>query len=178
MNTFTRNLLVKLAAVTLCSTQLSAATHALEPIVTKSKIEELAAKCGAKVTVSYAPDFSEETGEVRENAMMLIGIERSNAPEAISCVQGNIPTVVTTLVGREEGMPALNQTMLDTVLKECGWKKEDGFVGFVAGDELRFQPDATAAYERVDCVLAGIRPYAPRMGFVGNERYTTEEEQK
>jgi hypothetical protein len=178
VSAFTRNLAVALATVTFCSTQLSAAQDILEPIVTKSKIEDLAAKCGAIVTVSYAPDFSEETGEVRENSMLLIGIERSNSPEAISCVQGNIPTVVTTLVGREEGVPALNQTILDTVLKECDWQKGDGFVGFVAGDELRFQPEVTAAYERVDCVMAGIRPYAPRMGFVGNERYSTEEEQK
>ena len=178
MRVFIRNLLLTLAAGAFCCTQLSAEPNTVEPIVTKSKIEELAAKCGAKVTVSYAPDFSEETGEVRENAMMLIGIERSNTPEAISCVQANIPTVVTTLVGREEGVPALNQTILDTVLKDCGWQEGDGFVGFVGGDELRFQPDATAAYERVDCVLAGIRPYAPRMGFVGNERYRTEEEQK
>ena len=89
-----------------------------------------------------------------------------------------IPTVVTMLVGREKGVPPLSQAILDDVIKQCDWRKEDGFVGLVGDDELRFQPNPTAEYERLDCVLKGVRRYAPKMGFVRNEQYRTAEEQK
>ena len=89
-----------------------------------------------------------------------------------------IPTVVTVLTGREKGVPPMTQAILDDVLKQCDWRKEDGFVGFVGDDELQFQPDRNADYERVDCVLRGVLRYAPKMGFVGNEQYRVEEDQK
>jgi hypothetical protein len=159
------------------STPLYAEAQKREPLVTKAKIEAVAAACDAKVTVSDSPDYDEQTGAVQQKAMLIVGVQRDNSPEAIACMKDYIPTVVTMLVGREKGVPPLTQAMLDDVLKQCDWRKKDGFVGLIAEDELQFQPDPKADYERVDCVLNGIRPYAPKMGFVGNEAYR-EEEQK
>jgi hypothetical protein len=124
------------------------------------------------------PDVDEETGDVKANAMILVGIERSNDPDAISCFQNHVPSIVTSLVGREKGVPALNQAMLDAILKDCRWTDKDGIILLVGEDDLQFQPNASADYERVDCVLTGVRPHAPNMGFVGNENYVSKEEQK
>lgn len=82
---------------------------------------------------------------------------------------------MTGMVGRAKGVPPLNREMLDAILTECGWTKADGFVDFVDVDELQFQPSAAADYERVECALQGIKPYHPKMGFVGNEQYRVEE---
>jgi hypothetical protein len=164
-------------AIASCLAPSFAQPSSIEPIVTKTKIEEIAAKCEAKVTVSDAPNYDEETGAVQEKAMLIVGIQRNNSPEAIACMRDYIPTVVTMLTGRAKGVPLLSQAILDDVLKKCDWRKKDGFVGLIADDELQFQPDPKADYERVDCVLNGIRPYGPKMGFVGNEAYR-EEEQK
>jgi hypothetical protein len=171
-------LAVALIAFFGCAVPLLAEPNAIEPLVSKEKVEQLAAKCDAKITITYAPNYDEETGVVEEKAMLMVGVERSNSAEAIVCMRDHLPTVVTTLVGREKGVPPLSQAILDDVLKKCKWRKTDGFVGFVGDDELQFQPDPKADYDRVDCVLQGIKPYAPRMGFVGNEAYSAEEEQK
>jgi hypothetical protein len=165
-------------ATALLSAPLYAETQKREPLITKSKIEAVAAECDAKVTISESPDYDEETGAIEEKAMLIVGVQRNNSSEAIACMKDYLPTVVTMLVGRDKGVPPLNQAILDDVLKQCDWRKEDGFVGLVGDDELQFQPNPSAEYERVDCVLKGVRRYSPKMGFVGNEAYAPEEEQK
>jgi hypothetical protein len=171
-----------LAAATIaflgCAMPLLAEPNDIDPLVSKAKVEQLAEKCDAKVTITEAPNYDEETGVVEDKAMLMVGVERSNSAEAIACMHDYLPTVVTMLVGREKGVPPLSQDILDDVLNKCKWRKTDGFVGFVGDDELQFRPDAKADYDRVDCVLKGIKPHAPRMGFVGNEAYSPEEEQK
>jgi hypothetical protein len=149
-----------------------------EPLVTRSKIEAVAAACDAKVTISDAPNYDEETGDVQEKGMLIVGVQRNNSPEAIACMSDYVPTVVTMLVGRESGVPPLNQAILDDVLKQCDWRQEDGVVSLINGDELKFQPKATADYDRVDCVLKGVRRYAPKMGFIGNEQYRIDKEKE
>lgn len=151
----------------------------IEPLITKSKIQDIAVKCKAEITVSEMPSYNEDATDGVGKPMLYVGVERSNSPDAILCVQNNIPTVMTGMVGREKGVPPLDKKILDGILKKCGWKKADGFVGFVNGDELQFQPAATADYDRVDCALRGIKPYHPsKFGFVGNEQYRVEKEQK
>jgi hypothetical protein len=173
-----KSIAIAVIALLGCAAPLLAETNGIEPLVSKAKIEELAAKCDAKITITDAPNYNEESGVVEEKAMMMVGVERSNSPEAIACMRDYLPTVVTMLVGREKGVPPLSQAILDDVLSQCKWSKADGFVGFVGDDELQFQPDPKADYDRVDCVLKGIKPYARRMGFIGNEAYSPEEEQK
>ena len=173
-----QSILIIGAGVAFLSTSLFAETRKHEPLVTKSKIEEVAVQCNAEITVSETPDYDDETGAVAAKAILMVEIQRSNSPEAIACVKDLIPTVFTALVGREKGVPPLDQAILDDVLKRCDWREKDGFVGFVDGDELRFQPNPSADYDRVDCALKGLKPHAPKFGFVGNEQYRTEEEQK
>lgn len=148
----------------------------VEPLVTKAKIEAAAAKCQATVTISEIPTYGEETDSVPEGSSIIVGIKRDNSPESIACMQASVQTVVTMLTGRAKGVPALTQESLDDLLKTCDWRKEDGSVLLLADEELQFQPAQTADYDRVECVFAGIRPYAMKLGFVGNEQYRSSEE--
>lgn len=172
--TITATILILIAPTT-SSTLAHAEPQNIEPLVTKSKIQDIAQKCQAKITLSEIPSYDEDASDGKGKPMLYVGVERSNSPEAISCVQDNIPTVMSGMVGRAKGVPPLNREMLDAILSKCGWTKADGFVGFVDVDELQFQPSAAANYERVECVLQGIKPYHPKMGFVGNEQYRIEE---
>ena len=147
----------------------------VEPLVTKEKIEEVARRCGAEVSVSFVPGYDEDTDTVMEYGTLMVGVRRTNSPEAIQCVSNNIPTVVTMPVGRALGVPPLDQETLQSVLKECDWTAEDGTVALGTDDELQLQPHPDAEYERVEFVITALRPYAPRIGFVGNERYAREE---
>jgi len=157
---------------------LAAEPKVVEPLVTKAKIEAAAAKCQAIVTISEVPTYGEETDSAPEGSTIIVGVKRDNSPESIACMQASVQTVVTMLTGREKGVPALTQDILDDLLKTCDWRKEDGFVLLLADEELQFQPSRTADYDRVECVFAGIRPYAMKLGFVGNEQYRTSEERK
>lgn len=151
----------------------------VDPLVTKTKVEDVAKKCGAKVAASYSPSYDDHTGEIIENGTLVVSVQRSNSPEAIACVNAYIPTVITIVVGRDKSVPALDQQRLDAVLKDCDWRKEDGVVELEGDEVLRFQPNLTADYDRVDCVLSGLRQYSPKFGFVGNEQYLVEpKEQK
>jgi hypothetical protein len=173
-----QSILIICVAAALLSAPLAAEAKEREPLVTKTKIEAVAAKCGAKVTVSYVPDIDDESNAVQKGNTLIVGVQRNNSPEAIACMKDYLPTVVTMLVGREKGVPPLNQAIIDEVLRQCDWRKEDGIVGLIGDDELQFQPNSSAEYERVQCVLEGVRRYSPKMGFVGNEAYTSEKEQK
>lgn len=148
----------------------------VEPLITKAKIEAVAAKCQATVTISEIPTYGEETDSVPEGSSIIVGIKRHNSPESIACMQASVQTVVTMLTGRAKGVPALTQKSLDDLLKTCDWRKEDGLVLLLADEELQFQPAQTADYDRVECVFAGIRPYVMKLGFVGNEQYRSSEE--
>lgn len=153
----------------------NAETKSVEPLVSKEKIEELARRCGADVKVSLVPGYDEDTGEVKENGTLIVGVQRSNAPNAIQCMTDNVPTVVTALIGRAPGIPPLDEATLKSVLKECDWRIQDGTFALGSDEELQFQPSADAEYERVDCVMTALRPYSPRIGFVGNELFVREE---
>lgn len=155
---------------------LVAEPKVVEPLVTKAKIEAAAANCQAIVTISEVPTYGEETDSAPEGSTIIVGVKRDNSPESIACMQASVQTVVTMLTGREKGVPALTQDILDDLLKTCDWRKEDGFVLLLADEELQFQPSRTADYDRVECVFAGIRPYAMKLGFVGNEQYRSSEE--
>jgi hypothetical protein len=170
--------LISLGAV-LVSAPICAQQQNVEPLISKSKIQEIAEICKAEITVSEMPSYDEDATDGIGKPMLYVGVERRNSPDAISCVQDNIPTVMTGMVGRPKGVPPLDQEILDGILKKCGWTKADGFVRFVDDDELQFQPTATADYDRVDCALRGIKPYHPsKFGFVGNEQYRTQEDHK
>jgi hypothetical protein len=170
--------LISLGAV-LLSAPICAQQQNFEPLITKSKIQEIAERCKAEITVSEMPSYDEDATDGIGKPVLYVGVKRSNSPDAISCVQDSIPTVMTGMVGRPKGVPPLDKEILDDILKKCGWTKADGFVGFVDVDELQFQPTAAADYDRVDCALKGIKPYhLSKFGFVGNEQYRVEEEQK
>ncbi len=159
------------------SALISAEQHDLQPLITKSKIEDIALKCDAKVTLSDMPSYDEDGINDQAKTMLFVGVERSNSPEAIACVQDNIPSIVLGMVGREKGVPPLDQQILNGILKTCGWQDSDGFVGFV-GDVLQFQPNPETEYELVDCVFSGIKPYHPtKFGFIGNEAYAQEKQE-
>lgn len=179
MTDIVRTTISILIASILSSTTVHAEQLNIEPLITKSKIQGIAEKCKAEITVSEMPSYDEDASDGIGKPMLFVGVERRNSPDAISCVRDNIPTVMTGMVGRAKGVPPLDSEILDGILTKCGWTKADGFVGFVDVDELQFQPTATADYDRVDCALKGIKPYHPtKFGFVGNEQYRVEEEQK
>ena len=167
---------VALLACVFVPAPLLADASGIEPLVTVDKIEAAAAKCGAKFSISHAPDFDEETGAINENGTLVVGVERSNSPEAIACMKAHIPNIITALVGRSKGGVALGQTQLDDILKRCKWRKKDGHISLQSGGELRFEPTMKAKYERVDCVLKGVWPYGPTIGFIGNEQNGAEEQ--
>lgn len=171
-------ILILIASI-LSSTPIHAEQQNIEPLITKSRIQDIAERCKAEIKISEMPSYDEDATDGIGKQMLYVGVERRNSPDAITCVQDNIPTVMTGMVGRAKGVPPLNREILDGILEKCGWTKADGFVGFVDVDELQFQPTATADYDRVDCALNRIKPYHPsKFGFVGNEQYRVDDGQK
>ncbi len=179
MSNFRKLMLVLVLNSLVFSIRVNAQTEEIVPLITKSAIEQVGMKCGATITVSQMPLYQVNADNKIGKLSLFVGVDRSNSSESIACVSENIPTIMTGMVGREKDVPPLNEEILRGILNKCEWEKTDGFVGLVEKDELQFQPLPTAKYEHVDCVLNGIKPYHPsKFGFIGNEQYRIEEEQK
>ena len=72
---------------------------------------------------------------------------------------------------------AERQSTLDRIADGC--KLSRTAFSLTTGDEYNFLPPNDATYSSVDCSLKKLKIVGvPRMGFVGNEAYQNETEQK
>ncbi len=157
-------------AAALCSTTLFAqSANSSTPLaVNEQLINEIAAQCGAKILISTLPDVEQLMDEKDRFAPLVAAVDLQSSPESCECFRQRVRSVIVMETGRDPHLPPIDAAALQRILQQCRWKNSDGIVA-MQGNEIRFEPKASADFKRVDCVLNAIRPYGSKLGFIGNE---------
>jgi biopolymer transport protein ExbD len=89
----------------------------------------------------------------------------------------SILIICAVLLSSCASLPAVDQTLLDNIATACNLPKSSAI--YNPDDSVELKISQNANYDDVNCLLEKLKANGvKKLGFIGNEQYRVEEEQK